>query len=68
MSSPNSSGIPPVEMILDWEGPALNAPAAGDLTTVQTQGTLKPDGTLVLDQKPTLPPGRVRVTIAPDEG
>jgi hypothetical protein len=26
-------------------------------------GTLKPDGTLELDQKPTLPPGQVMVTV-----
>ncbi len=26
-------------------------------------GTLKPDGTLELDQKPTLPPGRVMVVL-----
>ena len=30
---------------------------------VIVQGTLKPDGTLDLDQKPTLSPGRVRVTV-----
>ena len=29
------------------------------------QGTLKPDGTLELDQKPNLSPGRVRVTVEP---
>jgi hypothetical protein len=28
------------------------------------QGTLKPDGTLELDEKPNLPPGRVQVTMA----
>jgi hypothetical protein len=27
------------------------------------EGTLKPDGTLELDQKPKLSPGRVRVTV-----
>ncbi len=31
--------------------------------TVEVQGTLQPDGTLVLDEKPKLPPGRVRVTV-----
>jgi hypothetical protein len=30
---------------------------------VKVQGMLKPDGTLELDQKPSLSPGRVRVTI-----
>jgi hypothetical protein len=30
---------------------------------VIVQGTLKPDGTLELEQKPKLPPGRVRVTV-----
>jgi hypothetical protein len=30
---------------------------------VEIQGTLQADGTLVLDEKPNLPPGRVRVTV-----
>ncbi|MGH7170338.1 MAG: hypothetical protein ACRELF_01520 [Gemmataceae bacterium] len=30
---------------------------------IETQGTLREDGTLVLDQKPDLPPGRVKVTV-----
>ena len=30
---------------------------------VEIQGTLQADGTLVLDQRPDLPPGRVRVTV-----
>src|SRR3954447_22969570 len=34
-------------------------------TQVEVQGTLQPDGTLVLDEKPNLPPGRVRVTVQP---
>ncbi|HYT92973.1 MAG TPA: hypothetical protein VEL76_29920 [Gemmataceae bacterium] len=34
-------------------------------TVVEIQGTLQPDGTLVLDEKPSLPPGRVRVTVQP---
>jgi len=34
-------------------------------TVVEIQGTLRPDGTLVLDEKPDLPPGRVRVTVQP---
>jgi hypothetical protein len=29
------------------------------------EGTLKPDGTLELDEKPTLPPGRVQVIVQP---
>jgi hypothetical protein len=33
-------------------------------TEVVLEGTLKPDGTLELDAKPQLPPGRVRVTVA----
>jgi hypothetical protein len=32
---------------------------------VEIQGTLREDGTLVLDQKPNLPPGRVKVTVEP---
>src|SRR5262249_28895199 len=32
------------------------------------QGTLRPDGTLVLDEKPTLSPGRVVVTLLPADG
>ena len=30
---------------------------------VEIQGTLREDGTLVLDRKPDLPPGRVKVTV-----
>ena len=30
---------------------------------IVVEGTLKPDGTLELDQKPCLPPGRVRVIL-----
>lgn len=32
-------------------------------TMVEVQGTLTPDGTLVLDEKPNLPPGPVHVTL-----
>jgi hypothetical protein len=32
---------------------------------LEIQGTLQPDGTLLLDEKPNLPPGRVRVTVQP---
>jgi hypothetical protein len=35
--------------------------------TVQVQGTLTPEGTLVLDEKPALPPGRVSVRLEPLE-
>ncbi len=33
--------------------------------TETVEGTLKPDGTLELDQKPSLSPGRVTVTLQP---
>jgi hypothetical protein len=32
-------------------------------TEVVIQGTIQPDGTLVLDEKPNLPPGRVQVIV-----
>jgi hypothetical protein len=32
---------------------------------IEIQGTLQPDGTLVLDDKPNLPPGRVKVIVQP---
>jgi len=32
---------------------------------IEIQGTLREDGTLLLDQKPNLPPGRVRVMVQP---
>jgi hypothetical protein len=35
------------------------------LSTIVVQGTLKPDGTLELDEKPTIAPGRVHVTLQP---
>jgi tetratricopeptide (TPR) repeat protein len=35
------------------------------LMQVEVQGTLHPDGTLVLDEKPNLPPGKVRVVVQP---
>lgn len=35
------------------------------LTETVIEGTLKPDGTLELDQKPGLSPGRVQVTVKP---
>jgi hypothetical protein len=34
-------------------------------SAVEIQGTLREDGTLVLDQKPNLPPGRVKVPVEP---
>ncbi|MGP0065487.1 MAG: hypothetical protein ACLQGP_18025 [Isosphaeraceae bacterium] len=36
-----------------------------NLDTAIVQGTLKDDGTLELDEKPPLAPGRVQVTILP---
>jgi len=35
------------------------------LTEIVVEGTLKPDGTLELDQKPSLAPGRVQVIVKP---
>jgi hypothetical protein len=35
------------------------------LSEVVLEGTLKPDGTLELDQKPSLSPGRVKVILQP---
>jgi hypothetical protein len=32
---------------------------------IEVQGILREDGTLVLDDKPNLPPGRVKVTVEP---
>ena len=32
-------------------------------SAIEIQGTLREDGTLLLDQKPDLPPGRVNVTV-----
>src|SRR4029078_7304408 len=40
-----------------WEGQAMT------YTEVVGEGTLKPDGTLELDQKPNLAPGRVQVVL-----
>jgi hypothetical protein len=34
-------------------------------TAIEIQGTLREDGTLLLDQKPNLPPGRVKVIVEP---
>jgi hypothetical protein len=36
-----------------------------NVTTELLDGTLKPDGTLELDQKPSLGPGRVKVVLQP---
>ena len=30
---------------------------------IETEGTLQPDGKLILDEKPAMPPGRVRVAL-----
>jgi len=35
------------------------------INAVEVQGTLREDGTLVLDEKPNLPPGRVKVMVQP---
>jgi hypothetical protein len=35
------------------------------VTTEVIEGTLKPDGTLELDEKPSLGPGRVKVALQP---
>ena len=35
------------------------------LNTIVVQGTLKPDGTLELDERPSLAPGRVHVMLQP---
>lgn len=32
---------------------------------IEVEGTLQPDGTLLLHEKPNLPPGPVRVTVEP---
>ncbi len=37
------------------------------LTEIVVQGTLHPDGTLQLDEKPNLSPGRVKVILQPVE-
>lgn len=34
-------------------------------TGKEMTGTLEPNGSIVLDEKPALPPGRVRVTLTP---
>lgn len=39
--------------------------SAANFTTEFLEGTLKPDGTLELDQKPSLGPGRVKVALQP---
>jgi hypothetical protein len=33
------------------------------ISAIELQGTLREDGTLVLDEKPNMPPGRVKVTV-----
>lgn len=35
------------------------------LTEITVEGTINPDGTLELDEKPNLPPGRVTVVLRP---
>ncbi len=36
--------------------------------TVELQGTLRADGTVVLDKQPNVPPGRVKVVLEPLSG
>jgi hypothetical protein len=46
--------------------PAMLPATGGDPLSqrqVEVGGTLQPDGTLLLDEKPGLPPGRVRVVL-----
>ena len=38
------------------------------LQPIEVEGTLHSDGTLVLDEKPNVPPGRVRVALSPVAG
>ena len=38
------------------------------LTETVVEGTLRPDGTLELDQRPNLSPGRVKVILQPAQG
>jgi len=38
------------------------------LQPIEVEGTLQADGTLVLDERPSMPPGRVRVTLLPVAG
>jgi hypothetical protein len=45
--------------------PALERRETMGVGEVVIEGTLKPDGTLELDQKPSLPPGRVKVILQP---
>jgi hypothetical protein len=45
------------------QNPAQETPMSPSEITVQ--GTLHPDGTLQLDEKPNLPPGRVSVVLRP---
>lgn len=48
-------------MMESFIGMEKNMPA----NAVEIQGTLREDGTLQLDQKLNLPPGRVKVTVEP---
>jgi hypothetical protein len=41
----------------------MNRREAMTTDSIEIQGTLQEDGTLVLDDKPNLPPGRVKVTV-----
>ena len=35
------------------------------IASIEIEGTLEADGRLILDEKPALPPGRVRVALRP---
>jgi hypothetical protein len=43
----------------------IEGDSAMSLNTVVIQGTLNPDGTLELDEKPSLAPGRVHLVLQP---
>ena len=48
---------------MEAQAPAAQKGFAMSETQVVVDGTLRPDGTLVLDERPNLQPGRVRVTM-----
>jgi len=50
---------------LQWDRELQTGRIAMEPTEVVLEGTLRPDGTLELDQKPDLPPGRVAVRVQP---
>jgi hypothetical protein len=48
---------------VEWNQPTKERRKTMSLSEVVIEGTLKPDGTLELDQKPNLSPGRVTVVL-----